>query len=228
MTLYISLVYGILYLSFFAIPYSFETDRHWSPTISSLPFLGVMTGVSISSPAVFIYSDKYYQPRLLARGHVLPEDRLPPMMIGSVILPAGLVCLSLSIPLSLSLLSHNTLTPHPHLVLVRMDLHHSDALDPPSPTHNANRRGDNADLHVRHRLHRGHLPHGLGVRAGGQHLRPQHQRRRSKPPLFLSHLPNPRINSVPIDALHRTKEPFLPGSRSTNQDGIRGRAPETR
>lgn len=90
MTLYISLVYGILYLSFFAIPYSFETDRHWSPTISSLPFLGIMTGVSIASPAVFVYSDRYYQPRLIARGQVLPEDRLPPMMVGSVILPAGL------------------------------------------------------------------------------------------------------------------------------------------
>lgn len=109
MTLYISLVYGILYLSFFAIPYSFETDRLWSPAISSLPFLGIMTGVSISSPAVFIYSDKYYQPRLLARGHVLPEDRLPPMMIGSIILPAGLVSLSPSTPLSLSPLT----LPHP-------------------------------------------------------------------------------------------------------------------
>lgn len=100
MTLYISLVYGILYLSFFAIPFSFETDRHWSPTISSLPFIGILTGVCIASPAVFIYSDKYYQPRLHARGHVLPEDRLPPMMVGSVILPAGLVSLPLSFPRS--------------------------------------------------------------------------------------------------------------------------------
>lgn len=90
MTLYISLVYGILYLSFFAVPYSFETDRHWHPTISSLPFLAITVGVLVSSFAVFVYSDKYYQPRLIKRGRVLPEDRLPPMMVGSVLLPAGL------------------------------------------------------------------------------------------------------------------------------------------
>ena len=90
MTLYIALVYGILYLSFFAIPYSFETDRQWRPTISSLPFLGITVGVLLGSFAVFVYSDKYYQPRLIKRGRVLPEDRLPPMMVGSIILPAGL------------------------------------------------------------------------------------------------------------------------------------------
>ena len=49
-----------------------------------------MVGVCVSSPAVFIYSDKYYLPRLIKRGKVLPEDRLPPMMAGSIILPTGL------------------------------------------------------------------------------------------------------------------------------------------
>lgn len=50
-----------------------------------------MLGVCVASAAIFLHSDQCYQPRLAKRGTVLPEDRLPPMMVGSVILPAGLV-----------------------------------------------------------------------------------------------------------------------------------------
>jgi hypothetical protein len=90
MTLYISIVYGILYLTFYAIPYSFTQGRGWDPRIGSLPFLSILISVLGASAALAVYSHKYYQPRLQARGSVLPEDRLPPMMLGSVLLPAGL------------------------------------------------------------------------------------------------------------------------------------------
>jgi hypothetical protein len=90
MTLYISIVYGILYLTFYAYPYSFSRERGWDPRIGSLPFLSILLGVLVASLFVGIYSRKYYQPRLVARGRVLPEDRLPPMMIGSFLLPGGL------------------------------------------------------------------------------------------------------------------------------------------
>lgn len=90
MTLYISIVYGILYLTFFAFPYSFEEGRGWDPQVGSLPFLSILVSVLVSSIGVGLYSRKYYRPRLLARGSVLPEDRLPPMILGSFILPAGI------------------------------------------------------------------------------------------------------------------------------------------
>jgi len=91
MTLYTSIVYGILYLTFYAIPYSFTSARHWSHVLSSLPFLSILVSVLLASVGLAVYSHKYYQPRLVARGGaVLPEDRLPPMMLGSVLLPAGL------------------------------------------------------------------------------------------------------------------------------------------
>lgn len=90
MTLYISIVYGILYLTFYAFPFSFAHERGWDPRIGALPFLSILLGVVAASLSVAIYSRKYYQPRLLARGNVLPEDRLPPMMIGSLLLPGGL------------------------------------------------------------------------------------------------------------------------------------------
>ena len=91
MTLYISIVYGILYLTFYAYPFSFTRERGWDPRIGALPFLSILIGVLAASLSVAIYSQKYYQPRLLARGSVLPEDRLPPMMVGSVLLPGGLL-----------------------------------------------------------------------------------------------------------------------------------------
>lgn len=90
MTLYISIVYGILYLTFYAFPYSFTEGRGWDPRVGSLPFLSILVSVLVASTGVALYSRKYYQPRLVARGSVLPEDRLPLVMLGSVILPAGL------------------------------------------------------------------------------------------------------------------------------------------
>ncbi|OAL36274.1 hypothetical protein AYO20_04432 [Fonsecaea nubica] len=90
MALYIAIVYGILYLTFFAFPYSFVQGRGWDPRTGSLPFLSILTSVVVSSLGVAVYSKRYYRPRLLARGSVLPEDRLPLVMLGSLILPVGL------------------------------------------------------------------------------------------------------------------------------------------
>ncbi|OAP59323.1 hypothetical protein AYL99_06621 [Fonsecaea erecta] len=90
MALYIAIVYGILYLTFFAFPYSFVQVRGWDPRVGTLPFLSILTSVIVSSVGVAVYSTKYYRPRLRARGSVLPEDRLPLVMLGSLILPVGL------------------------------------------------------------------------------------------------------------------------------------------
>ena len=91
MALYIAIVYGILYLTFFAFPYSFVQGRGWDPGTGTLPFLSILTSVVVSAFGVALYSKRYYRPRLLARGSVLPEDRLPLVMLGSIILPIGLL-----------------------------------------------------------------------------------------------------------------------------------------
>lgn len=90
MTLYISVVYAIMYLTFFAFPYAFSEERGWSRQIGALSFLSLLVGILTSCGFVAMYSIKYYQPRLKARGKVLPEDRLPPIMVGSILLPIGL------------------------------------------------------------------------------------------------------------------------------------------
>ncbi|KAK4920838.1 hypothetical protein LTR66_016710 [Elasticomyces elasticus] len=89
MTLYISLVYGILYLTFYALPYSYQI-RGWRSQIASLSFLSILVGVLTACVSVALYSLYYYQPRLKKRGKISPEDRLPLIMVGSILLPIGL------------------------------------------------------------------------------------------------------------------------------------------
>jgi MFS transporter, DHA1 family, multidrug resistance protein len=91
MTLYSSLVYSILYLIIFAYPYSFQVVRGWKSGIASLPFLGIFVGIIICS--IFMAIDtktRFQREAIRSKKPVLPEARLPPMIIGSFILPAGL------------------------------------------------------------------------------------------------------------------------------------------
>ncbi|THW73541.1 MFS general substrate transporter [Aureobasidium pullulans] len=90
LTLYMSLVYGILYLTFEAYPISFEMDRSWSPGLASLPFIAIFIGVVLACAIIGGFSKTWYAKRLIASGKLNPEDRLPPMIAGSLILPVGL------------------------------------------------------------------------------------------------------------------------------------------
>lgn len=91
MTLYISLVYGILYLIFFAFPYSFEFDRGWNFGMSSLPFISIFIGVIFACTYMAWETQAIFQPKLAKANHKsIPEERLPPMIVGSVVLVIGL------------------------------------------------------------------------------------------------------------------------------------------
>ncbi|CEJ58169.1 transporter C36.03c [Penicillium brasilianum] len=91
MTIYLALVYGILYLFFEAYPISFNEVRGWkSLGVAALPFIGIMIGVLLGA-ALIIYTTKTRFARKLAKhGKVVPEERLIPMMVASVLLPIGL------------------------------------------------------------------------------------------------------------------------------------------
>lgn len=90
MTIYISLVYGILYLIFFAYPFSFEGDRGMAFGISSLPFIAIFIGVLIACATLTWETKAIFTPKLVKAKKVIPEERLPPMMAGGVILVIGL------------------------------------------------------------------------------------------------------------------------------------------
>ena len=89
-TVYISLVYGILYLIFFAYPYSFEFDRGMESGISSLPFIAIFVGVVLGCSYMAWETKAIFQPKFVKAKKLIPEERLPPMMIGSVVLVIGL------------------------------------------------------------------------------------------------------------------------------------------
>ncbi|KAJ5953368.1 Major facilitator superfamily domain general substrate transporter [Penicillium verhagenii] len=90
-TLYLALIYGILYLFFEAYPISFGEVRGWTHEgAAALPFIDIMIGVFLGI-ALIIYTTKTRFARKLAKhDRVVPEERLIPMMIASVLLPIGL------------------------------------------------------------------------------------------------------------------------------------------
>jgi len=89
-TLYMSLIYGILYLCFFAYPISFSVERGWTDSIGSLPFLAIIVGVLIAAVIIIWITKTRFARKMKQQGKVVPEERLIPMIIGGAILPAGL------------------------------------------------------------------------------------------------------------------------------------------
>ncbi|KAJ5983140.1 hypothetical protein N7481_005239, partial [Penicillium waksmanii] len=87
-TIYLALIYGILYLFFEAYPISFSEVRGWkSEGVAALPFIGIMIGV-LCGVTLIIYTTKTrFARKLKKHGRVVPEERLVPMMIASVLLP---------------------------------------------------------------------------------------------------------------------------------------------
>jgi MFS family permease len=89
-TIYMALIYGILYLFFEAYPISFQEQRGWNQGVSALPFLGILVRVVIGSIIVVIITKTRFARKLKKHGRVVPEERLPPMILGAFILPIGL------------------------------------------------------------------------------------------------------------------------------------------
>ncbi|KKY39433.1 putative mfs multidrug transporter [Diaporthe ampelina] len=91
LTAYLTLVYGILYLSFQAFPAAYQ-QRGWSVPMSDLPFLAVLLGAVSAFLTCALYTMTYYKRRVLANnGATEPEWRLPPMILGAGLLPPSLL-----------------------------------------------------------------------------------------------------------------------------------------
>ncbi|KXJ91939.1 major facilitator superfamily domain-containing protein [Microdochium bolleyi] len=87
--LYASFCYGILYMQLGAVPLIFRGERGWPAVQSTLPFLAICLG-SFLGAAVNAYNQVLYNKAYHAAGdRAVPEKRLPPMMLGSVLFAAG-------------------------------------------------------------------------------------------------------------------------------------------
>ncbi|KAK1724410.1 major facilitator superfamily domain-containing protein [Colletotrichum acutatum] len=89
-TVYMSLIYGILYLFFEAYPISFSVKRGWSLGVGTLPFLSLGLGIVLGGVVVLLHLKYRYAKIYKADGKVPPEERLIPMIFGAVSLPIGM------------------------------------------------------------------------------------------------------------------------------------------
>ena len=89
-TVYMSLIYGILYLFFEAFPISFNEERKWNLGVGALPFLSIAIGIILGSVVILFHIRIRYASIAKKHGSVPPEERLLPMMLGSILLPASL------------------------------------------------------------------------------------------------------------------------------------------
>jgi MFS transporter, DHA1 family, multidrug resistance protein len=90
MTAYMSYIYGVLYLLFAAYPISFHEERGWNIGVASLPFLSFIVGIG-AGLCVMAYSTRTnYTRKFIKHGGPVPEERLPPMIVGAIVLPIGL------------------------------------------------------------------------------------------------------------------------------------------
>lgn len=89
-TVYMALIYGILYLFFEAYPIAFQEVRGWSLGVGALPFLSITVGVLIGGGIIVYTTKTRFAKKLEKEGHVVPEERLIPMIIGGAVFPMGL------------------------------------------------------------------------------------------------------------------------------------------
>ncbi|PYH93834.1 MFS general substrate transporter [Aspergillus ellipticus CBS 707.79] len=90
-TIYMAFVYGLLFLFFEGFPIAFEQVRGWKPQIAALPFLGLAIGVIVAGVAIILHTMTIYKRQIESTpGLSVPERRLPPMMVGAVLLPPGM------------------------------------------------------------------------------------------------------------------------------------------
>lgn len=92
-TIYMSVVYGLLYMFFFAYPVIYMEGRGWSASKTGIMFIPIGVGVLVSSVCA-PWINKDYNRRAQAyrdRGELPPPElRLLPMMVGCWFVPAGL------------------------------------------------------------------------------------------------------------------------------------------
>lgn len=88
-TMYLALIYGILYLFLEAFPITFGEKRGWKPTIASLPFISLSVGIIIGGTIAVWTTAVHFKAQVDSGTHT-PEHRLPAMALGGLLLPTGL------------------------------------------------------------------------------------------------------------------------------------------
>jgi DHA1 family multidrug resistance protein-like MFS transporter len=100
-------LYGIVYLLFEAVslipegncmfmltvtqfPVSFSEERGWSLGVSQLPFASFIVGIIMGAGLIAYSTATNFTRAFVKHGKTIPEERLPPMIVGAIALPVGL------------------------------------------------------------------------------------------------------------------------------------------
>ncbi|OCK97540.1 major facilitator superfamily transporter [Cenococcum geophilum 1.58] len=90
LSIYMSFIYGLLYLFLTAYPIVFQRIHGFSPGVGGLPFFGMIIG-QLSAGLFIVLRQPSYQKKLAANNDKpIPEWRLPEVIIGGVAFSLGL------------------------------------------------------------------------------------------------------------------------------------------
>jgi DHA1 family multidrug resistance protein-like MFS transporter len=90
-TLYNAFIYGMIYLFLEAYPIVFAEGYGMKPGVAELPYFGLVIGQFFGG-FFCIWSEKAYNRKMKeSGGKIIPENRLPPMIVGSFAFPIGLL-----------------------------------------------------------------------------------------------------------------------------------------
>ncbi|KAG5417938.1 hypothetical protein I9W82_004266 [Candida metapsilosis] len=95
-TLYNAFIYGMLYLFLTAVPLIFMGKYGWSQGVAELPYISMLLGTLSGGVIVIIFERRYNAAMDRNNGKPIPEERLPPMMIGGVTFTGGMFWLGWS------------------------------------------------------------------------------------------------------------------------------------
>lgn len=87
--LYASFVYGLLFLTLEVFPIVFHEQRRYGLVVSTLPFLGLLVGVTCALFVNVANQPLYARAVKKNGGRAVPAARLPPMVVGGVLFTAG-------------------------------------------------------------------------------------------------------------------------------------------
>jgi hypothetical protein len=92
MSTFAAIIYGYLYLLFTSFTPVFEQSYGFSPDVVGLCYLGTGFGMIVSLFGFGVISDRMIKMKSIKnKGEMKPEYRLPPMILGGIFVPIGLL-----------------------------------------------------------------------------------------------------------------------------------------
>ncbi|KAL4893401.1 MFS general substrate transporter [Aspergillus ambiguus] len=90
-SLYMAIMYGIVYLLFATFSVVFQTEYGWKEGISGLAYMGIGVGSVLGVLMFGRYSDRIYTILTEKHGEAKPEYRLIPLIPSAIAMPIGLL-----------------------------------------------------------------------------------------------------------------------------------------